>query len=345
MEKGFQAAQGHWVVVDAKHRAFGQSGGQGLGGRDVVRRGVFDLQSDSECGTVADVAFHADVAAHEHAEALADGQSKAGAAVFARGGGIDLGERLEEPVESIGRNADTGVANGDGDHAVCRAHRFVGTGGRNFHGDGTFGRKLDGVVDEVTEHLAQADGVADQDFGNLLVNEVADFEFPVGGLRGEQVQRFFDGVFEVERLVLQFQFSGFDFRKIENVVDDGQEGFAAGAYGVDGVALVVVKGRFEQEAGHTDDAIHRSADFVRDGGEKFALGARGGVGLGFGAAEGLLRLDARSDVSFDGDEVFQLALFVAHRLEFELQVVFAAGFGVIDDVGGKTFASDEGGFE
>ena len=41
------------------------------------------------------LAFDRDVASHHLAEALADREAKAGAAVFAGGGGIGLGEFLE----------------------------------------------------------------------------------------------------------------------------------------------------------------------------------------------------------------------------------------------------------
>ena len=76
--------------------------------------------------------------------------------------------------------------------------------------------------------------------------------------------------------------------------------------------------------------------------EEFGLRAGGVVGLDLGAAEHLLGFDARGDVGFDRDEILELAGLVADGLDFEAEVVFAAGLGVVDDVGGETLPLGHG---
>jgi hypothetical protein len=96
----------------------------------------------------------------------ADREAEAGAAVFARGGGVDLAEGLEQPVDPVRGDADAGVADRELEqHAIRRGRRRIaGIGERapaHLDRDAAARGELDGVVDEVDEHLAQAGDVAD----------------------------------------------------------------------------------------------------------------------------------------------------------------------------------------
>ena len=59
-----------------------------------------------------------DTSPHQFRQPFADSQPQSGAAIFARGGTVSLGEWLEYMLQFIGRNADTAVAHqkteGDG---------------------------------------------------------------------------------------------------------------------------------------------------------------------------------------------------------------------------------------
>ena len=345
-EERRKSTEGDGVVIGANHGSLAQSLGQSLRWRGAVGGG-FDLQRGDEGGAAADLTSHAHGAAHEGAEALADDETEAGAAVFASDGGIDLGKGFEQAVDAVGGDADAGVAHRDGDHAVPGAESVgidVNVEG-NLDGDAAARRELDGVVDQVGEDLTKPVGVADQLEGDGGVDVVNEFNFAGGGLHGEQVASLLDGADELERLVLDVELAGFDLREIEDVVDDGEEGLAAGADGADGVALFVGERGVEKKARHADDAVHGRADLVGHGGEELALGAGGVVGLGLGAAEGGFRLDARGDVGSDGDEVFEEAVLVAHGLDLELEVKFTPRLGVIDDLGGEDFALCDGVFD
>ena len=72
-----------------------------------------------------DFALDADLAAHQLDQAFADDQSQTRAAELAGGGGVDLGEALEEPIEPIGRDSDAGVLHFDTQpRSVSRPARF-----------------------------------------------------------------------------------------------------------------------------------------------------------------------------------------------------------------------------
>ena len=64
--------------------------------------------------------MHTDLAAHQFGQALADGQAQAGAAIAACGGGVGLLEALEQAIDLLGGQANTGVA-----HLEAQQHRIA----------------------------------------------------------------------------------------------------------------------------------------------------------------------------------------------------------------------------
>ncbi len=146
---------------------------------------------------------------------------------------------------------------------------------------------------------------------------------------------------QVERTVFQFELAGFDFGEIQDVVDDGEQRFAAGINGFDVTALLVAERGFEQQAGHGDDAVHGRADFVAHVGQKFGLGAGGGFGgdaggvqFAVGAGQFVLEMfgaqgGADAGAQFRG---FEGLGQVIHRAQFEAaQFVVGAVPGGEDD--------------
>ena len=80
---------------------------------------------------------------------------------------------------------------------------------------------------------------------------------------------------QIEGLVLEVELAGFDFGKIENIVDDGQQRFAAGSDGFHVTALLVVQGGLQQQPGHGNDAVHRCANFMAHIGQELGFGTGG----------------------------------------------------------------------
>ena len=75
-------------------------------------------------------------------------------------------------------------------------------------------------------------------------------------------------------MLLQLDLPGFDFREVENVVDDVQKIVAGAAKHAHVLALFVVERRFRQQLRHAQQRVHGRADFVTHAGQKFALGLR-----------------------------------------------------------------------
>jgi len=76
-------------------------------------------QADGEGGALADLAGHRDIATQHLAEAAADGEAEAGAAVFAGCGGIGLNKVLEQLAHLFRTHADSGIGHGDADPFAC----------------------------------------------------------------------------------------------------------------------------------------------------------------------------------------------------------------------------------
>ena len=83
--------------------------------------------------------------------------------------------------------------------------------------------------------------------------------------RGHHVVEIFR---QVEVLVLQFDRSRFDFRQIQNIVDQFQQQFVVDMDDFDVFLLLLLFGRFHQQAGESDDGVQRRTDLVAHVGQK-----------------------------------------------------------------------------
>src|SRR5262249_25323709 len=101
-------------------------------------------------------AVDADLAAHQLDEALGDGKPEPGPAVFSAHRAIDLRESLEDERGLLRRDADAGIGDGEFEAQALILAREAG----DAEHDAPVRRELDGVVEEIEEHLAQAAGIA-----------------------------------------------------------------------------------------------------------------------------------------------------------------------------------------
>ena len=106
----FEDAAVGGVVIDHEHRQVVQP--FRLRRRRPGHRAVRQAEAGREVegAALADRALDPDPAAHHLHQLRGDGQAQAGAAVLARGGGVGLGEGLEDQPLLFGRDADAGVA-------------------------------------------------------------------------------------------------------------------------------------------------------------------------------------------------------------------------------------------
>lgn len=192
-----------------------------------------ELDDEGEAAAFTGFTFEPDTAVHEFDEAFGDGEAEAGAAVFTGGGHIGLGEGLEEACGLFRGHADTGV--GDGEFQLDTGFGCL----EEFGGDADLAvfRELDGIVDEVGDDLAEAEGVAAEVLGDIGWDFDEELEaFFVGFLGGDRGDRV-DDLVELEVDIFDIEFTGFDFGDIEDVVNDAEEGGSGGVYFMDVVVL------------------------------------------------------------------------------------------------------------
>ena len=93
------------------------------------------------------------------------------------------------------------------------------------------------------------------------------------GLRGQHVQSLFHDLAEAKIEMLDIELAGLDLRKVENLVDHGQQqiGRAAADRGI--TLLLRRIGRFQHQVEHADHAVEGRAKLVAHVGQEFALRA------------------------------------------------------------------------
>ena len=206
-----------------------------------------------------------------------DGEAEAGAAEFPGGGGVGLGKFIEDQRLLFEWDAEAGIDDGEVEGT------WLGGGGAK--DDVTLGGEFDGVAEEVEHHLADATRVTEEKFGGVGGPVEDEFDVGIGEFRSEEFADFDGGEVNVGGDGFDSALAGFDFREVEQGVDDGQEGVAGVANRLDEFSLVVIEGGIDEEVRKADDAVHRGTDFVAHGGEEIGFGAGGGFGGVFGAAE------------------------------------------------------------
>ena len=121
-----------------------------------ITRRQSEPHREVERAALAVGAVHADLAAHRLDQPLRDRQPEAGASEAPRRGAVSLHERLKQRRLDIFGDADAGVLDADAESRSVWPVRL----GRGPHSDLAGRRELDGVVDEVTEHLAEPARIA-----------------------------------------------------------------------------------------------------------------------------------------------------------------------------------------
>src|SRR5690606_33851901 len=95
------------VVVDDQHARTGDVARHALVAH--IRLMHRQLYGEPEHRATPNLAFDADLAAHQVDEAGADGEPEASAFVATRGRAVDLREFFEHALQLFGRNADAGI--------------------------------------------------------------------------------------------------------------------------------------------------------------------------------------------------------------------------------------------
>ena len=143
-------------------------------------------------------------------------------------------------------------------------------------------RELDGVREEVVEHLREAALVAHERRGHAGAHLHAQLHALLARLHREEACRVAQAGGHVEGARTERHLARLDLREVQDVVQEAHQALAAAPDGAHVGLLVVVEGRLGEEVGVADDAVHGRADVVAHVGEKGALGTGGVLGLGAG---------------------------------------------------------------
>jgi DNA-binding transcriptional LysR family regulator len=122
----------------------------GLGTHQLLWSFYNPRQPDREGRATAGLALDRNVAAHHLTEAPTDGEAKASAAVFARGGRGRLRKLLEQLTHLLHRHSDAGIGNREND-PVAAVLLLLVSGNR----EGALFGELVAVAHEVQQRLAQ----------------------------------------------------------------------------------------------------------------------------------------------------------------------------------------------
>jgi hypothetical protein len=200
-----------------------------------------------------------------------DGESEAGAAEVARGRSVDLAERLKQQVKLSLGYADSGVAHFEAQERLFLIFaEFV-----DLDGDFTALGELNRIADQIQEHLAQASGVAAQTLRHLGIDRQGQGEALGPGRFEKEVDRSFDRRGKLEVDLLESYLAGRQLGEIQNFVNKRQQRFAALAHVMSELALFRTEAGVEQQTGHPDNRVERSADLVAHVGEEFRFGPGG----------------------------------------------------------------------
>ena len=276
--------RGGFVILNQQDRHRGDRPGSRLLRRAGRAR---QRQFEPERRALSELARHADVAAEQVDQLPGDGEAQTGPAVLARLEGVDLREGLEDVLDLLLGDAETGVLHGDaqtepalflaGDDGVNRDVALLGV--------------LDGVAEQVGQDLPEAKRVAVAPGRHLPIHVAHQLEATLLRPRRQQVADLLDEIDDGEVLAGDLQTARLDLREVQDVVDDLQQRVCGGAHRVQHLQLSAVELRVLEQFRHPHDTVHRRADLVAHAGEEVALGPAGMLRLLRGALEVARPLD------------------------------------------------------
>ncbi len=269
-ELDLQGPQRRLVVVRDQHPVAVEHlvVGERLGGRCPGRgrgRGAPQRHREPERAAAARSAGGADLAAERGHQPARDRQSETGAAVAAGRGGVGLGEGLEEGVHRVRIQPHAGVGDLHAQQAGVRRlapgvhHHLTGVG------------ELHGVRDQVGQHLAQPQRVADAVAGQVRLAERDELEPLLTGGPGEDADGLLDDRGHLEGLGVDLEPARLDLGQVEDVVDDREQGVAGPAQRLGQGPLALVEATAQEQLGQADHPVHRGADLVTHRREELRL--------------------------------------------------------------------------
>ena len=279
------------------------------------RRGQPETGDEAELRPLAGFGVEPQRSAHLADQLLGDRQPEAAAAEAAGGRAVGLGEGAEDAGLLFRGHADAGIR--DRETQPGRRPGVIDLDAVDQHGDRAAVGELDGVADQVDQHLAEPVGVAHQPRRHRGAE--ADDQLDGLAARGAAQQHVHvpEHLVELELGILEFELAGLDLGDVEDVVDQRQQRLAGAVdlaerrHGLFGVVLV------QGDAGEPDDGADRGTDLVAHVGQEGRLGLGGHLGPGQGVGELVLDPALLDDVPHHADE--DAALVVDHLVDDDLE--------------------------
>ncbi len=266
-----------------------------------------ERQGDGEGRSPLEGAFGRDIAAVQLDEIVHQGQADAAALEAAALRAFNTMEALEQPRDLLAGDADACV--GDADHGGVAVGR-----GTHRHRDQAFEGELEGVGDQVQDHLLPHLPVQ---IGGLGQGRAVQLQPEAGALdrRSEAGGDLGGEPGDIRRLERRLHPPRFDPREVEQAVDQPQQPPAI-AQGEGGLRLHLfgrrsARGHVLQRAEHQGE---RGAELVADVGEECGLGAielRQGLGPAAFLLVGVRIGDRRSDLA--GRQLKETAIGVVEQ--------------------------------
>ena len=132
--------------------------------------------------------------------------------------------------------------------------------------------ELDRIADQVEQDLPESSRIPPHEGRHVRVGQAREFQPLVRRLHGQHVDHILQGGADVEIQRLQVQLPGLDLGEVQDVVDQGHEGLGGRPRRSDVLELLRTQLRIEEQARHSQDAVHRRADLVTHVGQELTLG-------------------------------------------------------------------------
>ena len=185
----------------------------------------------------SELALNPDPPSHRLHHARGDGQTQAGATIASCDGTVFLRKRLKDGVHLFRRYANAGIPHLKVQHArVSCNHRAS-----HMHCDFAAFRELDGITHQVHQNLTQASGITDHRQWHVVCDGTLQSQTLVPRSQRQGLERFGNKLVQVIRNVLKLQLASLDLGKIQDVVDDAQQGFRRGFDDAHVLGLIVIE--------------------------------------------------------------------------------------------------------
>ena len=261
----------HAVVVHQQHRAFLRRTlcRQSLRGRRHLLRHRADVHFQLEAAAFTGLRMMGQAPAQQFDQLPANRQANAQAAVFTRHRAVQLKETLIQRGLIEKGKADTGVgddkAQVQGPIPLRHAHHTQ----TNRADVGEFER----IVEQAIQALTQLLGIADEPVWQLIRDVNGERQALGLGAAGELLAQGIELATQAEHLRLGHQATGLQLGEGEDAVDHAHHVPRRAGGGLLVLRQVIVQRHGLHQFQRADHTVHRRAQFVGQGGEKFVFEA------------------------------------------------------------------------